>query len=294
MIASPQIAYGSPGAELRAPPVSLTRSIAARAADCLNLEVETWPKPGLVSHVDCGSHTDMDAATFRVSAAAIQPYFQALAEAGAFGRDMARLRIIGLEAEAAMFAATSGINTHRGAIFGMGLLCAAAGARANGIISRTLSLGEIVSCRWGADIPAGPVLLHSHGEGARRHYGAGGARAEAAQGFPTLYDVGLPALRMAGLKAPGDAEAQRVEVCFALIAAVEDTNVLHRGGLAGLHFARKAAQEFLNRGGVGRPGWRDHARAVHEEFVARRLSPGGAADLLAMTLFAEALERTKP
>ena len=70
-------------------------------------------------------------------------------------------------------------------------------------------------------------------------------------------------------------EAARVQTCFALIAAVEDTNLLHRGGSDGLGFARAAARRFLDGGGVGRPGWRDRARVVHESFVARWLSPGG-------------------
>jgi triphosphoribosyl-dephospho-CoA synthase len=265
--------------------------VAASAVHCLLLEVETWPKPGLVSRVDRGSHQDMDADTFRASAAAIAPYLHALADAGARGCGMGRLRVIGLEAEAAMFAATSGINTHRGAIFGMGLLCAAAGARAGGLIDPTVSLGTIVSRLWGSDIVDGPVLLHSHGGGARRRFGAGGARMEAARGFPSVYEVGLPALLRGALAAPGDAEAARVEACFALIAAVEDTNLLHRGGLPGLQYAHRAAHRFLAKGGVGRTGWRAHAKSVHKSFVARGLSPGGSADLLAMTLFVEANER---
>src|SRR5262249_39666739 len=131
------------------------------------------PKPGLVSHVDNGSHDDMDASTLRASVAAILPYFQQLAEAGASGTDMDRLRIIGLDAEAAMAAATGGVNTHRGAIFGLGLLCAAAGARSGGRADASFSLGAVVSQLWGAEIIGGPVLLHSHGNRARRRYGAG-------------------------------------------------------------------------------------------------------------------------
>lgn len=267
------------------------RAIAASAVRCLLDELETWPKPGLVSHVDRGSHDDMDADTFRVSAAAIEPHFQALATAGAQGRGMGSLRIIGLDAEAAMLAATSGVNTHRGAIFGLGLLCAAAGSRAAGMVDPALRLGASVSWLWGRDILDGPVPLHSHGARARRHYGAGGARMEAVRGFPSVYEVGLPALRRGALLAPDDAGAQRLEACFALIAVLEDTNLLHRGGLSGLRFARRAARNFLDEGGVGRAGWRARALSVHESFVARRLSPGGSADLLAMTLFVDAHER---
>ena len=268
-----------------------TAAIAAGAVSCLVLELETWPKPGLVSHVDSGSHEDMDADTFRASAAALEPYFRVLADAGACGYGMQQLRIIGLEAEAAMLAATSGVNTHRGAIFGLGLLCAAAGAAASGRIDPALSLGAAVSRLWGNSILNGPLVLHSNGASVLRRFGAGGARIEAAFGFPSIYDVGLPALRRAAGSAPGDAEAARVEACFALVATLEDTNLLHRGGLRGLRFARRAARSFLDDGGVGRPDWRERARTVHESFVVRRLSPGGSADLLAMTLFVDSHER---
>ena len=113
---------------------------------------------------------------------------------------------------------------------------------------------------------------------------------EAAQGFPNLYQVGLPALRRAALAAPNDDEAQRVEACFALIASVEDTNLLHRGGVDGLRFAHDAARRFIDAGGISAPGWRTRAQSIHDSFVARRLSPGGSADLLAMTLFVDAHE----
>jgi len=265
--------------------------LAALADRSLRLEIETWPKPGLVSHIDNGSHTDMDADTFRRSATAIRPFFAELAQAGARNAAMPALRKIGLGAERAMLTATGGVNTHRGAIFGLGLLCAAAGARAIGHADPDLTLGAIVARHWGKDILAGPRLPYSHGERAGRNYGAGGARREAADGFPSLYEIGLPALREAGRLAPGDEEAQRVQACFALIAAVEDTNLLHRGGLDGLRFAQHSARDFLDQGGVGQTDWRRAAAAIHHSFVTRRLSPGGAADLLAMCVFVHTLER---
>jgi triphosphoribosyl-dephospho-CoA synthase len=258
------------------------------AVDCLKREVATYPKPGLVSHIDNGAHHDMDAKLLNRSAETLRPFFVRLAEAGAAGGDMDRLRIIGIEAERVMLAATGGINTHRGAIFGMGLLAAAAGFRdAYGL---SAPLGNIVAARWGAQIAAGPVMLHSHGAAVSRRYGAGGARAQAAAGFPALYTYGLPALRLGRSLAPRDAEAARVQLCMALIAKLEDTNLLHRGGLGGLTFARRLAMIFLAQGGVGHPDWRRRAKMIHEAFVTRRLSPGGSADLLAMTLFTDACE----
>jgi len=266
-------------------------TIAALAAGCLLLEVETWPKPGLVSHVDSGSHTDMDAGTFRRSARAIQPYLRKLVEAGAQGASMGRLRIIGLEAEAAMFAATKGVNTHRGAIFGLGLLCAAAGATVGGLVDPAIPLGSVVMQLWGQDILGGPVLLHSHGRDVRRRHGVGGAPLEAAQGFPSIYRIGLPGLLMGASLAPADAEAARVQACFSLIAELQDTNLLHRGGRSGLRFAQCVTRQFLDQGGVGRPDWRERAQVVHRAFISRRLSPGGSADLLALSLFVQAFEQ---
>ena len=269
--------------------------VAAVAATALLAELETWPKPGLVSHVDPGSHTDMDAGTFRASIAAITPFFGRLTLAGAAGSGMDGLRAIGLEAEREMLQETGGANTHRGAIFGLGLLCAAAGA----CWSRSAQtqspwaphmLGAIVRRQWGPAILNGPIPLQSHGTNALRRFGAGGARAEAAAGFPNALEVGLPALRLGRALAPGDSEAARVQSFFALLASMEDTNLLHRGGAVGLQFAQQHAVGFLRRGGVEHKQWRARAAAVHRAFIARRLSPGGCADLLAITLFMDALD----
>jgi triphosphoribosyl-dephospho-CoA synthase len=267
-------------------PTDAAEAIGALAVRCLALEINTFPKPGLVSHRDCGSHTDMDAAIFARSAAALSPFFAALAAAGARGATMAQLRTIGIAAERAMLGATGGVNTHRGAIFGLGLLCAAAGAR--GVeIDQSSSIPALVARIWGRDILCGPRPADSHGAEAERRYGVGGARQEAASGFPHLVGIGLPALREGACLAAADPEAARVHCCFALIATLNDTNLLHRGGQEGLAFAQAAAQGFLEAGGVGQPGWRMAAAALHRAFVARRLSPGGAADMLAMCLFVE-------
>ncbi|MCP3463169.1 triphosphoribosyl-dephospho-CoA synthase MdcB [Bradyrhizobium sp. CCGUVB23] len=259
------------------------------AALCLKSEVETYPKPGLVSHIDTGAHSDMDAEILCRSADTLGPFFEDLATAGAEGGGMSRLRVIGVAAERAMLATTCGVNTHRGAIFGLGLLCAAAGYRS--AVGFHKPLGELVAQRWGEDILSGPRSLRSHGAVAARRYGAGGARAEAARGFPSVYEIALPALSAARKLAPNDEEAVRVQTCMALIADVADTNLLHRGGSEGLLFARASATAFLAAGGVGSFGWRKQAMKIHRAFVARNLSPGGSADLLAMALFVDRLER---
>jgi triphosphoribosyl-dephospho-CoA synthase len=269
--------------------------VADAAKTALLEELETWPKPGLVSHVDSGSHTDMDARTLKASATAITPFYYQLTIAGAAESGMNRLREIGLEAERAMLAATGGVNTHRGAIFSLGLLCAAAGAtwsetRRSQSHWRAKALGATVRRRWGHAIMSGPIPLHSHGTNALLKFGAGGARAQAAAGFPHAIEVGLPALRLGRRLAPKDPEAARIQGFFAILASMEDTNLLHRGGAVGLRYAQEAAIRFLEQGGVEQADWRERAVAVHRAFVVRRLSPGDCADLLAITLFLDALE----
>jgi len=261
-------------------------AIAALATQALLQEIDVWPKPGLVSRIDTGSHSDMDAAMLERSALTLEPHFVRLARAGARDADMQTLRRLGIAAESAMFAATDGVNTHRGAIFGLGLLCAAAGV-ANATPDR---LGNIVRERWGASIDPPLPQDESHGARVRRHYGACGARAEAASGFSLLYQIGWPALRKGRLLASGDDNAACVQCCFALIAAVADTNLLYRGGLDGLRLCREIAGAFIRRGGVGCADWSAHAINAHRTFVARALSPGGSADLLAMTLFVDAFQ----
>ncbi|NTJ61749.1 triphosphoribosyl-dephospho-CoA synthase MdcB [Agrobacterium rhizogenes] len=262
--------------------------IGRHAARALVLELETWPKPGLVSHIDNGAHADMDADLLRLSARTLEPFFIALAEAGAMDAGMDRLRQIGIEAESAMRDATGGVNTHRGAIFGLGLLAAAAGLTAT--CDWKAPLGALIELRWGQNIIGKAPEHDSHGSIVARRYRVGGARAEAAFGMPSVYDIARPALAEGRRLAMGDEEAARVHACMALIAVVDDSNLLYRAGPEGLNFARDKARIFLADGGVGRANWRWDAKAIHEAFVARNLSPGGCADLLAMALFTEVLE----
>lgn len=257
------------------------------ARDALLEELATFPKPGLVSHMDAGSHHDMDAGAFLAAIAAITPHFADLARAGAARAPMVDLRRIGLRAESAMLRATGGVNTHRGAIFGLGLLVAAAGAS---VRAGPGELGGIVRRRWGAAILAAPLRVDQPGAVARRRFRVGGAPAEAAAGFPSIYRIALP---MLARHRDASADAARVEACLALIAAGGDTNLLHRGGVEGARFAEAAARRFMAGGGTARRDWRDRAAAVHDAFVDRRLSPGGAADLLAMALFVARIEAAR-
>jgi triphosphoribosyl-dephospho-CoA synthase len=261
----------------------LTCQAIGRAATlALYDELALAPKPGLVTLTDRGSHQDMDARTFMRSLLALRGYFVRIAGLGAAGAPFDDLERCGIEAERRMLAATGGINTHRGAIFTLGLLCAAAGAAAasGGPISAPRLRAEL-RARWGAALEARahrPSLLPG-GQAARRH-GLRSASAEAALGFPVLFETAAPALLDAcqrGLPAP----LAKLDALFHVIAVLDDANLAHRGGLEGLRFAQGAARRFLADGGAAAPDALQRAQTIADAFVARRLSPGGAADMLA-------------
>ncbi|MCK0207755.1 triphosphoribosyl-dephospho-CoA synthase [Starkeya koreensis] len=264
----------------------------------LGMELRLYPKAGLVSFVDTGSHVDMNAATFLRSTAALKGYFAALAQAGAEGASFAGMKAIGIAAEARMFRATGGVNTHRGAVFSLGLLAAAAGMDDEMDISaypleRSRRLCARVR-RWGADILAArsPVDA-SHGAQVRARYGAAGAREQAAAGFPVLRAHTLPAFH-AARRAGAGIEAAGLHAFYATVAVLDDNNMLYRAGPEGLAYARRAAGEFMAAGGMLVPEGFGRARALHAAFVARRLSPGGAADLVAAAFFLAALSGLVP
>jgi triphosphoribosyl-dephospho-CoA synthase len=119
-------------------------------------------------------------------------------------------------------------------------------------------------------------------------HGAGGAREEGALGFPSVFEVGLPALR-AALDAGRGSQRARIDTLFALMARMSDTNVYHRAGSAGAGMVRAHAQAFIDAGGTANPGWHAMAVECHRLFVTHRISPGGAADLLAATCLVHAL-----
>jgi len=266
-------------AGILAPQVQAVGRAAARA---LCDELALAPKPGLVSFADTGSHDDMDAHTFMRSIFALRPYYERITVLGMARAPFAALERCGIEAERHMLAATGGINTHRGAIFMLGLLCAAAGVLiGQGQPLDASALRQALLTQWGDALSTRadrtPTLP---GGMASARLGLRSAGREAALGLPTLFETALPAWQQAersGL-AP---HAVRLQTLFSVMAVLDDANLAHRGGLSGLAHARAAAQAFLAHGGAGRADAQKQAWAVHRDFVARRLSPGGAADTLA-------------
>lgn len=266
---------------------ALSHAIGRKAVRALHAELVLYPKPGLVSPVDSGAHADMDARTFLRSLFALRHYFVRIAAAGQAGAPFPQLQALGIAAERRMLAATGGVNTHRGAIFSVGLLAAAAGWRlGRGLAVDGAGLAATIVELWGDALAAAQSSATANGARAVRRYGVRGARDEALDGFPSLVDIALPALAQA--RDAGVIPA-RMQALFAVMAHLDDTNLLHRGGRAGLEFVRGQARLFLARGGVFAADWHVFAQALHQECVARNLSPGGAADMLAAACFVESL-----
>jgi triphosphoribosyl-dephospho-CoA synthase len=257
------------------------------AVNSLHAELVLYPKPGLVSPGDDGAHLDMNAATFMKSLMALRHYFVKVAEAGGRAAPFSELRRLGIAAEARMLAATDGVNTHRGAIFSLGLLAAAAGhACSDGHRATASRLRQALGI-WRRDLCAAAFPARtaaSHGSWVAQAYGASGARGEAKDGFPSVFECALPALEDA-IARGADTRAARLHALFVLLARVADTNVLYRGGREALTSLQHGAAEFLAAGSVFAPGWSRRANALHQRCCALRISPGGCADLLCATLF---------
>ena len=271
----------------------ITQQIARAALNALHQELCAYPKPGLVSLVDNGSHHDMDASTFMRSLFSLRTYFREIATAGMLNNGFGELQRVGLEAETRMLKATERINTHRGAIFTLGLLAAAAGhLTGTGQPLEGNIIGNLVRERWGNDILlSAPHKPCSHGTIVASQYGVPGARQEAAAGFPHVFNVGLPSLQNS-LSDGADFDSAIIQSFFSILAVLPDTNLVYRGGEHGLSYAQASALTFLDEGGVYRNNWREHACIIHHEFIARNLSPGGSADLLASSLFVHRLQQT--
>jgi len=264
--------------------------LAELARQALVAEVELTPKPGLVDRRGAGAHSDLSLDLMRQSAAAIAPYFEAMgdsAQSMPFDRGLrTEVAAIGRAAESAMLQATNGSNAHKGAIWILGLLVTAA---SRGIDLNPAAIAQDAAFLARLPDRAQPQLL-SHGELVRARYGATGARGEAFAGFPHVLHVGLPTLRAERNRARTETNS-RLWALLNIMARLEDTCVLYRGGAEGLAIVQKGASDALLAGGPGSVAGELAMLRLDQELLIRNISPGGAADLLAATLFLDALEQ---
>jgi triphosphoribosyl-dephospho-CoA synthase len=258
------------------------------AVQALKLEAGTTPKPGLVDREGNGAHRDMDYNLFLKSSEALRNCFEACALAGMAGEKPEPFRNIGLAGEQSMYEATNHVNTHKGLIFSMGIFCGA--------------LGELVACQEAfteEDVQdhvknLACALLHgvsaekacnreTHGQKVLQETGTKGIRGEAESGFASVFDIGLPALKKA-MEAGNSLNDALVKTLLTLMRETEDSNVVYRGGLEGLDFVKAKAAELLSlMDGVVTGENLEKVRAFDAACIEKNLSPGGSADLLALT-----------
>jgi len=267
---------------------SLAAVLAHHAVQALVDEAELTPKPALVDLRGSGAHHDLTLSLLLRSANALGHYFCEVARvAQGCGADLAlreRLGSLGREAERVMMDVTEGVNTHRGAIWALGLLTAAAaqpgGSSLDAICSRAAVLAALPD--------AGATHQLTNGTKAARRYGTGGARSEAEAGFPHALRCGLPALRSARRSGLAETNA-RLHALLEIMSTLEDTCLLHRGGPKALWTARRGAARVLALGGPASKKGSDALRQLDESLLALWASPGGSADMLAATLFLDRL-----
>lgn len=264
--------------------------IAAHARAALIAEARLTPKPALVDQRGSGAHRDLDLDTMLRSAHALHPTFLAIARAASRARPSQALREqlarIGREGEIAMLNATGGSNAHRGAIWIVGLLCAGAALHAPQDSAAICATAAAIACH--EDRHAPPSASASHGARVSSRYQVAGARGEARDGFPHARLIGLPALDAARARGVCENDAQ-LDALLAIIASLDDTCLLHRGGLRALTAAQDGARIVMARGGAGTNAGRAALAQLDDALLALDASPGGAADLLAATLFLDSL-----
>lgn len=268
---------------------SRLHQLAQHATDCLIEEVNLTPKPGLVDRRGSGAHRDLTLTLMERSARSLTPTFLALAQQSwrrpadvALRETVGRL---GREGEGQMMAATAGVNTHRGAIWALGLLVSAAAMQGGHASSATL-------CTTAAELASLPdramPKTFSKGLRAVHRFQVPGAREEAQQGFPHITQLALPQL-LHSRRAGAAESAARLDALMAIMTSLSDTCVLNRAGWEGLQTMQRGARAVLQAGGCAQAAGRHALERLDSAMLALNASPGGAADLLAATLFIDRL-----
>ena len=270
---------------------SAAERLADLAVQALIDEADLSPKPGLVDRRGNGAHSDLHLGLMHASAHALWPVFKAMAEAAQEVREVGQplretLGQLGRDGEAEMLRVTGGVNTHRGAIWALGLLSAAAALQGDAPDARSIAATAARLARLSD--PAAPHNPDSHGARVCRTYGVLGAREQAQHGFPAVIEQGLPQLLVSRRGGAGEQNA-RLDALLAIMTELSDTCVLHRAGLDGLNRMQQGARAVLDAGGAASLAGRRQLRALEGEMLSLRASPGGAADLLAATLFLDRL-----
>lgn len=266
------------------------KQLADWAVQALIEEAELTPKPGLVDKRSSGSHDNMDISLMRSSAVALRTCFEAMGNT-AYSRNpdqelREELAFLGRSGEQEMMRVTRGVNTHRGAIWALGLLIAG-----SAVHCRPVAASEIaaVAGRISKFPDRRAPLQRTNGMEVTQKYGVQGAKGEALMCFPHVTRIGLPMLqRMRAKKAPE--QIARLHALLAIMASLQDSCLLHRGGMQALEATQQGARNVLMSGGMCTTSGREAYRLLEQRMLELRLSPGGSADLLAAVLFLDKIQ----
>jgi triphosphoribosyl-dephospho-CoA synthase len=268
--------------------------LARVATQSLIDEARLSPKPGLVDSRGNGAHHDLSLGLMERSAHSLSPTFHALAlQSWQRPADIALRQLVGRlgrEGEQQMMAATGGVNTHRGAIWALGLLVSAAAMC--GLAGSSEEIAAAAARLAGLPDSAAPKIF-SKGLRATRRYRVPGAREEAQLGFPHVMRLALPQLRKSRLHGATEQQA-RLDALMAIMTSLSDTCVLSRAGLEGLEAMQNGARSVLSAGGTAQSDGRKALAKLDKHMLALNASPGGAADLLAATLMLDAIACDDP
>ncbi|AYW48928.1 triphosphoribosyl-dephospho-CoA synthase CitG [Tetragenococcus osmophilus] len=272
------------------------------ATKSLYYEVTLSPKPGLVDRFDNGAHQDMDFFMFIDSIESLAPYFYEYARLGfEHHGDLAslftKLRHKGIEAERDMLEATYQINTHKGANFSFAVLLGATGFylqehslpfsfqdTAN-VLSLVSQMTQHLVQQDFSHITQKNDL--SHGEKLYIKTGVLGVRGEATQGYPALSNLLLPFLR--DHTGQENTEVLLLRGLILLVSQIEDSNLLHRGGVNGWQQVKQRGM-FIHESKLNEYDFRQSLTSFNQELIEKNLSPGGAADLLSLGIYFSFLE----
>ncbi|MBM7687946.1 triphosphoribosyl-dephospho-CoA synthase CitG [Enterococcus ureilyticus] len=276
------------------------------ALQALLYEATLSPKPGLVDPVSCGAHKDMNYLTFIDSSIALAPFFTEYVQLG-FTHEgtlvdlFEKVRMLGQQAEKMMLIKTKGINTHKGANFSFALLLSATGKmmqehqltvpfseqNTTDILAYVKHMTTGLLAKDFADLTNKKQL--SYGEKLYLDYGITGIRGEAEAGYPSLKTIALPFLRQC--------QRHSTRVMFLLLllhlmATTEDSNVINRGGISAWQNVKKQAADLLNLFAADNSVEELEKLLIFfdQKLIQDNLSPGGAADLLALSFFFARLE----
>lgn len=274
------------------------RHISSLSMAALLYEVAATPKPGLVDRDNQGAHRDMDFYTFQSSAVSLNQFFEEFTLLGIQNRFrppeqvLALIRPVGIQAEEVMMAATGGVNTHKGMIFSLGIFCCVLGyLKGNQIPFSQEAFTETcrkMTCRVLEDFEGiTPDNAKTPGERLYALHGITGIRGEASKGYPTVFQVALPAFR--GYKSQGlSPNDAGILTLLHIIAGFEDTNIIARSDYETMTQIRCQIQELLDSG-LEHRDYISIIRKLDQEFIQKNISPGGSADILALTYFMDSL-----